>query len=771
MSRLSTRIQGPRKMKQTLRSRFFRLLAAGTTVPVLALGCATSTGAPPEVTAAPEMDPTLEAPIMMPAIEAPAMPAVPGIDLDTVRAGQFDNGKMWTFEYPPLDYFQETYGFQPDSAWFARARLGALRLPNCTASFVSPNGLVMTNHHCGRGSGSQVSRPGENILDNGFYAGSLADERRVDGLYVDQLIAIEDVSAEVESRLAAATTDAERAQANRQVSSEIEARMVEQFGGKEAGIEVEIIALWNGAKTSAYVFKRYTDVRLVMIPELQMGYYGGDSDNFTYPRYVLDVSFFRVYDDDGEPHQPEHFFRWSSAGVSEDDAVFVIGNPGSTSRLETVAQLEFRRVVQDKGILDLVSSRAAAMQAFYDENPEVGEAMDLRNTIFGLLNTEKLYEGRWAALNDPVIMAKRRDAERSFGEAIDRDPTLQAEFGGMLEKMAQIQDAKLEYAADYAAFLAIVSDNFSSATLRRAYFGWFYLAQQAAGAPAEVLENLGGRLRAVGAQPTSLQQRLLAARIADLAQHLGAQDEQVAQFLGGRTPDAVARDILARSELADSASAADCIDAGTLTMDDPAIQLVSTFAERFGRFQGAFSALAEQEAAVARSLGRARFSVYGTTIPPDATFSLRIADGIVRGYEYNGTIAPIYTTFYGLYDHYYSYGPGTEWDLPPRWLDRPASFDLSTPFNFVATADIIGGNSGSPVLNSNLEVVGLVFDGNIESLPGDYIYLPERNRSVSVDARGILEALDEIYDADRIALELTTGRMFSTEVEADAARR
>ncbi len=757
-------------MKHTVRSRLLSALTLGVAVPLVALGCAASTAATPDVAAVPQAEPGLEAPVMMPPMAAPVMPSIPGIDLDTVKAGRFDNGKMWTFEYPPLDYFRETYEFQPDSAWFARARLGALRLPNCTASFVSPNGLVMTNHHCGRGSGSQVSQPGENILDNGFYAPSLAEERRVEGLYVDQLIAIDDVSEEVDARLEGVTGEA-LAQANRQVSNELQQRIGAAYGGEDAGIVVEIIALWNGAKTSAYVFKRYSDVRLVMIPELQMGYFGGDSDNFTYPRYVLDVSFFRLYDENGEPYRPEHFFPWSQRGIENGDAVFVIGNPGSTSRLETVAQLEFRRLVQDRAILDLVTSRADALQAFYDENPEIGEAMDLRNTIFGLLNTEKLYTGRWAALNDPVIMAKRRDSERQFGEAIARHSALNEPYGGLLDEMAQIQTAKLEYDADYAAFIALTSGNFSSAVMRRAYWGQLYLAQRDAGAPEQVLQNIAGRLQSVGEQPVALQHRLLAARLRDFERHLADRDESVAAVLRRRTPEAAAQDILANSVLADSVQAADCIESGSLVPTDPAIQLVSAIADRFGAFQQAFAVLGEQEEDVARSLGRARFAVYGLTIPPDATFSLRIADGVVKGYDYNGTMAPVYTTFYGMYDRFHSHGPDGEWNLPDRWRTRPPSFDLSTPLNFVATADIIGGNSGSPVLNTDLEVVGLVFDGNIESLPGDYIYLPDKNRSISVDARGILEALDEIYDADRIALELTTGQLFSTEQEADAARR
>ena len=693
-----------------------------------------------------------------------------GIDLDTVRAGRFDDGKMWTFEYPPLDYFRETYGFAPDAEWLERARLGALRLPNCSASFVSPNGLVMTNHHCARESVTQVTQAGEELLDNGFYAASLSEERAVDDFHADQLIAIVDVSEEIDIALSGVVTDEARAAARDQTSEQITERVTEEYGGEDAGIVVEVISLWNGAKTSAYVFKRYTNVRLVMAPELQLGYFGGDPDNFTYPRYALDVSFFRVYDDNGNPLEPEHHFSWSESGVEEGDAIFIIGNPGSTSRLQTVSELEFRGTVGDKAIVELLSSRVRALQAAYEEDPEAGDAMDLRNTIFSLLNSEKAYTGMWQGLQDPVVLARRRDAERSFRSSIESDPVLRDRYGDLIDRMERIQNQKREMAADYAAFLAFGNPDMTSATMMRGFFGFQYVSARSAGAPPQALAGIEQRLLSVGTQPAGMQRRLLAARLTDLWQYLGADDAVVREILQGRTPEAAADAIVTQSVLADSSGAAQALGDGSLAMTDPALQLVTAFIQRFGAFQSRFADLAQQEQGIAFALGRARFEVDGTTIPPDATFSLRIADGVVKPYDYNGTTAPVYTTFYGLYDHYHSYGPDSEWQLPERWANPPETFDLSTPMNFISTADIIGGNSGSPVLNRDLEIVGVVFDGNIESLPGDYIYMPDLNRAVAVDARGILEALDEIYDADRIVLELTTGQLVATEEEADAAR-
>ncbi len=746
------------------------LFSLGATSALVLAGCSGSTAAAPAQTPEPEAPPpAAEEPVI--AVEAPAQASVtvyPGLDLDTIRAGRFDNGKMWTFEYPPTDYLREIYDFAPDPTWFERARLGALRLPNCTASFVSPNGLVMTNHHCAREGVSAVSTADEQLLDEGFYARSLDEERRVEEMHVDQLIEIIDVSDEVFGKLESATTDMERARMRDDVTEAIAERMSEERGGEEAGIVVEIISLWDAARYSAYVFQRYSDVRLVMAPELRLGQFGGDPDNFTFPRYSLDMSFLRVYGEDGNPLQSENYFEFAARGVSERDLVFVVGNPGSTNRLQTVAQLEFRRAVEDRAVLDFYSSRARALQAFYDKSPEEGEAIDLRNTIFSLLNSKKVYEGMLAGLHDPVIMAKRRDAERSFVAAIESDPALASEYGGLVERLAEIQTEKARLAPEFGAFLALGNPDLTAATLMRGLWGLQYAAGSRSGAPADALEQVKEEILSVGEQPTGMQEVLLAERLRDFQRHFGQDDPTVQGVLRGGTPESAARTIIAGSVLSDSAGAAAAVESGSLTLGDPAIEAVSAFLRRYGTYVGAIQDLSDQEDEVAAALGRARFEVLGTTIPPDATFSLRIADGVVMGYEYNGTIAPTHTTFYGLYDHYYSYGAGTDWDLPERWLNAPSTFDRSKPLNFVLTADITGGNSGSPILNRDLEVVGLAFDGNIESLPGDYIYDPTANRTIAVDVQGILEALDEIYDADRIVLELTSGRLARTEEEADA---
>jgi hypothetical protein len=692
---------------------------------------------------------TDEEPGQMPA------PVVFGVDLDTVTAGSFDQGKMWTFEFPPVEYLAREYGFRPDAAWFEKARLGALRIPSCSASFVSASGLVLTNHHCARSFVTQVQAEGENLLDDGFYARSLSEERAVEDFEADQLVEILDVTDEVNARVDAVSPD-ERQTVREEVLAEIEERLTGERGGEESGFVVEMVSLYNGGRTSAYVFRRYTEAKLVMAPELQIGFFGGDPDNFTYPRYNLDFAFFRIYEN-GEPLSSDVYFPVDDDGLQEGDAVFIIGNPGSTSRLQTVPELEFRRDVSDRYVLELIRSRMAVLDEFIRDHPEEAQARDLRNEFFSLSNSEKAIAGQVAGLEDPVILARRLDTDRRFQEAIDANPALAERYGSLMARMAELQDAKREQAPGFGAFLALTSDIMASATLHRALMAFQVLSARAGGAPDEQIEELLEGVRSIPQQHADLDEALMAARFQGFIDYYG-QDSDIAQaVLQGRSPEGSASVIRAGSVLADSAGAVTALEQGTVGMEDLALGVVRGYLPRFAQFQQVVAQVFPEEERIAAELGRARFEVYGTDVPPDATFSLRIADGVTRGYEYNGTLAPWKTTFYGLYDRHYSHAGEADWALPERWLPAPAGMDLSTPLNFVSTVDIIGGNSGSPVLDRELEVVGVVFDGNIESLPGDYIYLPVLNRSVTVDIRAVLEALDHVYGMEHIAAELRTG--------------
>jgi hypothetical protein len=705
--------------------------------------------------------PLAEAP---PAGLAPIVDSIPELAglIDTVRAGRFDTGKMWTFEYPPLDYLRETYGFAPDSIWFRNVRLAALRIPGCSASFVSPNGLVLTNHHCAREAVAKVTRDGENLLRDGFFARTQAEERDVSEFQVDQLIAIRDVTEEVDRRLALAPASL-RNQRREEIQVEIGERITEEFGGESAGAVVEIISLYSGARTSAYVFRRYENVKLVMAPELQIGFFGGDPDNFTYPRYNLDFAFFRVYDAQGNPLRSDPYFRWSTAGAREGDVTFLVGNPGSTSRLETLAQLLFRRDVSDRTLLDFVRRRGRIFQEFARANPQMVEPYDLENAIFDLSNSEKAYQGQIDGLYEPVILSRLRDREESLERAIAADSALAREYGGVFDRMAQLQQRRRQNRAGYT-FIALGSTDYESSTLNRALLAYQYSNALRQAQPISVRNELRDQILAVPSKPARLDEELIQDRLQSFVDAYGATSPLGTAVLDGRSVEGAATFLRQSSVFADSARTAALISAATVPLDDPALRIVEAYVPLLGRFEQVRGQLDQQEITLAEQIGRARFAVYGTAVPPDATFSLRFADGVVSGYAYNGTVAPAHTSLFGLYERYaantgrFTPPASSPWDLPARWQGPPAGLDLSTPLNFVSTSDIIGGNSGSPVINRDREVVGLAFDGNMESLPGSYIYLPERQRAVSVDVRGILHALDVVYDMDRIVSELTAGQ-------------
>ena len=689
-----------------------------------------------------------------------------GVDLDTVQAGPLDNGKMWTFEYAPSDYFTETYGFEANDDWFERARMPALRIPGCSAAFVSPYGLVATNHHCVRGAVARISRPGEGLLDNGFYASTTADERRIPGYYADQLIVVEDISDEVLTALDAVVDTMQVEQVRESTFSNIQNRLKAVNLAGTDSIWVQIVPLYNGGRYSAYVFRRFTDVRLVFAVELQLGFFGGDPDNFTYPRYALDFAFLRVYDETGAPYETEHHFGWGFDGVEAGDAVFIIGNPGPTNRLNTITQLEYQQYVSVPAAVGFRRSRLNAMEEYRQAFPEEAEAFGIRNRMFGLSNSLKANSGRLEALNDPVIMARKRDAERRLLEEIENRPELAERYGEIFEQMEDIQNRKEILAATTAAFNSFGSAAYGSATLRRAVAAFDYLTALPDSAEAR-REDLAG----VRDLPADLERRFLTERFADFERYFGSEHRITVAALDGRAPAEAADALMASSPLASAERTALVLSNGGLDRADRALRIVDVVLPIYREYVRVLNALNAQERSIASELGRARFEVYGQSVAPDATFSPRITDGVVRGYAYNGTLAPPYTTFHGLYDRFYGHRGSVDWALPERWQTPPSDLDLRTPLNFISTADTYGGNSGSPAVTRDLELVGLNFDRNIDGLSRDFIYLPERGRNVMVDARAIHAALDNVYDADRIVQELVTGRLFQTETEADAVGR
>lgn len=680
-----------------------------------------------------------------------------------VKAGKFDTGRMWTFDFPPIDYFATTYSFNPTKEWFEQVRLAALRLPGCTASFVSEDGLVMTNHHCARGSLDRVNREGEDLGRDGFYAQTLEDERQIPGYYIDQLVLMEDVTPEIQLAFDSGTTDEEKVQRRDAKMNDIRQRYAENFRKtSNDSMFFSVVTFYNGGRYSLYGYKRYTDIRMVYAPETEIAFFGGDPDNFTYPRYNLDVSFYRVYDADGKPFKTQNFFKWSEKGAQEGDAVFVIGNPGTTNRLLTVTQLEFNRDYRYAWAYDFVRSMRDIYGDFLDNNPD--KKIKYQNRFFGFSNSEKAINGYLGGYRDPVVMAKKTDFENTFRMAVTGNPGLSSQYGKVWDEIAAFQPGKSELYAQVNAYNYMgKAPQFTLASQLVTYAQQMNLPedQRSPRYSGKALEAAKGRMT-VSDMEVDLQLPLLKYQIGAIARDLAGKNPHLPILLGGQTPDKAAERLASESVLNDAEKVKALVDGSPdaiLASSDPILSFIVKSSDLAATAGKQWAEISEKEAARVQLLGKAMYEVYGTKIPPDANFNLRIADGVVKGYPYNGTLAPVYTTFYGMYDRYYSFGGNDPWGLTEKWKNPPATFDMGTPINFVSTNDIIGGNSGSPVINIDRQVVGLIFDGNIESLPGNIIFDDTLNRSVSVHSAGILEALEEIYKATRIAEELKTAKL------------
>ncbi len=685
---------------------------------------------------------------------------------DTVKAGQFDNGKMWTFDYPPMNYFKEAYNFSPDSVWLSETRLSALRLSGCSASFISEDGLFLTNHHCARYALDKVNRLGEDLPDSGFYAKTMDEERKVDGMYADQLVLMKDVTEEVQKAFETGATDQEKvANGNagiQRLQKEYWARFKKE--NPADSMVFQVVSFYNGGKYSLYGYHRYTNVRLVFAPEMIVAYFGGDYDNFTYPRYDLDCSIFRIYGSDGKPLHSENYFKWSADGAKENEPVFVIGNPGRTSRLQTVAQLKFERDYTYPYFLNLLGNLATIYSDYIAKHPD--KKLQYQTRLFGISNSQKAVTGYLGGLRDPYLMARKEAFEKDFQAAVEKNPALEEKYGSVWKDIASIQDKMAQTFNRVNAYSTIGfggSAYFSIASRLVEYANRMKMPEN------ERPKNMQGALLdtfKVKFFPADfnkeIERAMLASRLKYMRSAFGTNDEAFNGLLGGRTPNQAADYLASNTSLGDSAKVVAMLNGNPddiLNSTDPFIQYAVSTIQTANDLRAEYQKLTAAETSETLLLGRALYDVYGTSIPPDATFTLRLADGVVKGYDYNGTIAPPMTTFYGMYNRYYSFNKQYPWSLPSEWQNPPADFNLSTPLDFVATNDIIGGNSGSPVINENRQIVGLIFDGNIESLPGNFIYVPTLNRSVAVHSDAITQALKYIYHADRIVNEIKSGKI------------
>jgi hypothetical protein len=660
---------------------------------------------------------------------------------------------MWTFDNPPAERLERVYGFVPTRAWLDKVRLASVRFNDGgSGSFVSPEGLMITNHHVGLGCVQNLSTREHDYVSAGFLAPSRDQEPACPGYEVNVLISTEDVSARVLGAVKASMSDKDAGEARRAASAQIE-----QECSKKTGERCDVITLYQGAEFQLYTYKKYTDVRLVFAPEQQVAFFGGDADNFTFPRHALDVCFFRAYEN-GKAVKPAAYLPWSTRGVEQDELVFVSGNPGSTSRLKTMASLEAAR----DGLpwtLKFLKRRLATLAAFSSQGAE--NARRAKTQIFGLDNAYKALNGRLRALQDEKAMAGKAAEEQELQKRVQAEPELAKSTGGAWDA---ITSAEKEAASRYAELRLV---GFGGSRLL-GFAGTIVRYGVEKAKPNDVrleefrdsnLASLENGLYSEAPVYADLEEVTLADQLALALEELGPKHPFVAAALDGKTPAQAAKEAIGGSKLADVATRRALVEGGPAAVEasnDSLIVLarrIDPSAREARRFlEDELEAVTER---AGERIAQARFKVYGKTLPPDATFTLRLSYGAVKAYPAEGTeVAPL-TTFHGLYDRWAGWKGKAPWNLPARYLERKGALELTTPLNFVSTADTIGGNSGSPTIDKDGEFVGIIFDGNIQSLALDYFYTDEQARSISVDARGILETLAKLYDARALVAELT----------------
>jgi hypothetical protein len=675
----------------------------------------------------------------------------------TARA---DEG-MWPFNNLPRAEIKKKYGFDITDAWLRKVQLASVRFNSGgSGSFVSADGLVMTNHHIASDVLQKISTPEKDYIKEGFYAPTHDKEAKAPDLELNQLVGIEDVTTRV---MAAVKPDMTSAQASAVRNAEI--NNISAEAGKKNGLRNDVIALYQGGQYNLYTYKKYTDVRLVFAPEFEIAFLGGDPDNFEYPRYDLDLALFRVYEND-RPIHSDNYFKWSERGAKNGDLVFVSGNPGRTNRLDTVAHLEYLR---DFGI-PLLLKYLQHLHDMYTRYGAQGAEQERRahEDLFSVDNSLKAYIGEEGApgrggLKDPSVIPAKKHAEDELRKRVAANPRMQKEYGDAWETIAKERKELPSYERE-RRFLesgwGLSSQHFDFArSLVR-------MAEESAKPNAQRLpEYTDGNRESLEQElysPAPIYDDFETAKLADsltlMRDEMGADNDIVKRVLQGKTPDARAEELINGTRLKDVDTRKKIAAGGQQAIassDDPMIQLARSIDKEA---RAARKRYESEVIAVERSnygkIARALFETKGASMYPDATFTLRLSYGTVKGYKIDGKTYVPFTDFAGLWQHAAEHGDKYPFHIPESWEKAKSSLNLKTPFNFVSDADIIGGNSGSPVINKNAEIVGLIFDGNIQSLPGDFYFDGAINRAVSVDVRGMFEALRKVYHADAVVSEL-----------------
>ncbi|MCU1229575.1 MAG: Peptidase [Acidobacteria bacterium] len=660
---------------------------------------------------------------------------------------------MWLFNRPPRQALRQKYNFEPTQAWLDHLQKSSIRFNSGgSGSFLSKDGLALTNHHVGLDCLQKISTEKKDYIRDGYYAKTRADEVKCVDLELNVLMSIEDVTARVNGAVTPEMSAADAQRARRSVMAAIE-----QESTKSTGLRSDVVTLYQGGEYHLYRYKKYTDVRLVFAPEVSIASFGGDPDNFEYPRYDLDVAFFRAYEND-KPAKIDNYLKWSAEGAKDGELVFVSGHPGGTHRLNTVTHLEFFRDLAFSYTLELLRRREVLYSNYAERSAE--NARRANEELRGWENSRKAYGGMEAGLQDPQIVAAKRAAEQKLRDAIANDPKMAAAYADAWPAVEKALDV-------YRPILRERSVTNFNSTL-------FADARDIVRLADELQKPSGERLREFrDSNLESVKQALLAdapvyadletVKLSDALAHwvevVGADNPLVRQVLGNQSPQSLAAELVRGTKIGDAKFRQQLVEGGKAAVDasnDPMIRFARQVDPRTREIRTLYEQQVDEPLRQAYAkIAKAGFAVSGGETYPDATFTLRLSYGAVKGYEENGKQIPWATVYSGAFARAAEHGNKTPFDLPKSWLAKKPVVDMKTPFNFVSTVDIIGGNSGSPVVNRAGEFVGIVFDGNLQSLSWDYQFDDRQGRGVSVHARGIMEALKKVYAATPLVNELT----------------
>jgi hypothetical protein len=655
---------------------------------------------------------------------------------------------MWLFNDLPRELLREKYGFDAPEAWTEHLMKSSVRFNvGGSGSFISSTGLVLTNHHVGSDTLGKLSTPELNILEKGYLAADQSRELKAPDLELNQLLEIRDVTAEVQGAVAAGMSAEQALGARRAVIARIE-----KAAQEKTGLKCTVTTLYGGGRYHLYSYKKYTDVRLVWAPETAIAFFGGDADNFEYPRFCLDACIFRVYEND-KPARIENFLKWSPNGPAEGEVVFVSGHPGRTSRSFTVDALRYQRDVAQPAALTGLRRQEILLQQYSLRGLE--NARRARELLFGVQNSRKARLGMLAGLQDPEVMTGKATAEQQLLERVRADEKLRP-LAAAWETIAETTKRRKEMQNGGVSL---------SSRLFQTALQLVQMAEEDQKPSEERLpefadagrESLLQQLYSPAPIYADLEQVLLADSISRTLEARGFDDPLCQQILAGKAPADRAAELIRGTNLADPAVRKALGESGLKGIEassDPLIQLARIVNPELRRVRSVTDELDEQDRQAYAKIAEARFAILGTSVYPDATFTLRLAFGPVTGYEQGGEKVPAWTTLGGTYKHEQAHAGQADYVLPATWKAAQGKLNPETPFNFVSTADIIGGNSGSPVVNRAGELVGLIFDGNIQSLSGNYVYTERQSRSVSVHSSAIREALQVVYGASSLVQEL-----------------